>query len=439
MSASRTIAPLAAPGLAFRPLATGFGRCVGVDARVEQLVEMRRIDPDDGLLARDDALVDHVHRGLDRRRCGALGCPRLEHVEHVVLDGELDVLHVSVVLLEPAHRREELLVGGRHEDAHRLDGLRRADAGDDVLALRVHEELAVDLLLAGRRVARERDAGSGAVALVAEHHLDDVDRRAEIVGDVVGAAIDLRARRLPRVEHRADRAHQLVGRILGEIGALRGAVDAAVGLDQLCEVVVGEVGVELGAALALERAQRILERVAVDPVDDLPEHLDQPPVGVEGEPSVSRAGCEALDRLVVQPEVENRVHHPGHRDRRSRAHRDEQRVARVAEALAGLLLQAPHVLCHLGVEAVGEIRARHVGAARVGGDRETGGHGQPERRHLREADPLAAEQFATAVGGLVEVIDETPEGHVGFLSVSGGGAPGTRRARQETVAQTRTV
>ena len=59
---------------------------------------------------------------------------------------------------------------------------RRADAGDDVLALRVHEELAVELLLAGRWIARERDAGAGIVAEVAEHHRHDVDRRAEVSG-----------------------------------------------------------------------------------------------------------------------------------------------------------------------------------------------------------------------------------------------------------------
>src|SRR2546426_1039065 len=48
--------------------------------------------------------------------------------------------------------------------------LRRANAGDDVLALRVAEEVAVEDTLAGRRVARERDAGRAVVAEVAEDH-----------------------------------------------------------------------------------------------------------------------------------------------------------------------------------------------------------------------------------------------------------------------------
>ena len=55
------------------------------------------------------------------------------------------------------HRR---LVGAGLRRAALGDLLRRADAGDDVLALRVDQEFAVELLLAGRRIAREGDAGA---------------------------------------------------------------------------------------------------------------------------------------------------------------------------------------------------------------------------------------------------------------------------------------
>ena len=114
--------------------------------------------------------------------------------------------------------------------------------------------------------------------------------------------------------------------------------------------------------------------------------------------------------------------------------------AGVAEALAGLLLEPAHVLGDLGLEAVGEVVRRHVGAAGVGRDREPARNGQPERGHLGEADPLAAEQLATAVGGLVEVVDETPvRSSLDCYHVSGGGAPGTRRARRATAARTRTA
>jgi len=44
--------------------------------------------------------------------------------------------------------------------------LRRADAGDDILALCVDQELAVELVIAGRRVAGEGDAGGAIVTIL---------------------------------------------------------------------------------------------------------------------------------------------------------------------------------------------------------------------------------------------------------------------------------
>ena len=145
--------------------------------------------------------------------------------------------------------------------------------------------------------------------------------------------------------------------------------------------------------------------MVVDSLDDLAVHLDQAPVRVVREPGVARRGGQPFDSDVVEPQVEDRVHHPGHRDRRSRADRDEQRLGRVAEALARVLLEPLDVLADLLVEPGGDSLARsHVGAAGIRGDREPGGDGDAERGHLREPDALAAEQLA-APGALVEVED----------------------------------
>ena len=97
--------------------------------------------------------------------------------------------------------------------------------------------------------------------------------------------------------------------------------------------------------------------MAVDPLDDLAEHLDQAPVGVVGEARVVGARREPVGRLVVQAEVEDRVHHPRHRDGRARAHGDEQRVVGRAEALAGPLLEPAHVLVDLVLETRRAARA----------------------------------------------------------------------------------
>ena len=67
------------------------------------------------------------------------------------------------------------LVGAGVDAGGLGDVLRRADAGDDVLALRIDQELAVERLLAGRGIAGEGDAGGRGLAHIAEHHGLHVD------------------------------------------------------------------------------------------------------------------------------------------------------------------------------------------------------------------------------------------------------------------------
>ena len=154
---------------------------------------------------RDQPLVDHVHGEAHGGEAGALAVARLQHPELALLDGELDVLHVAVVLLQLAADLFELLVDRRHVLLEFGDLLGRADAGDHVLALGVDEVFAVEDLLAGGRVAREGDAGAAVVAHVAEDHRADVGGRAPLVRVAVLPAIDDGPVVHPRAEHGADR------------------------------------------------------------------------------------------------------------------------------------------------------------------------------------------------------------------------------------------
>src|SRR5207247_9629791 len=112
-------------------------------------------------------LLDRGDGRVARGGGGPLRASRLEQVELAVLDGELDVLDVAVVLLQSAHRLDELVERARQTLPHRLERLRRADSGHHVLALRVREELAVEAALARRGITREAHARAGVVAVVA--------------------------------------------------------------------------------------------------------------------------------------------------------------------------------------------------------------------------------------------------------------------------------
>ncbi len=144
----------------------------------------------------------------------------------------------------------------------------------------------------------------------------------------------------------------------------------------------------------------------VDTGHHAPVHLDEPAVGVECEARVAGRRRETLDGDVVQAEVQDRVHHPGHRDRRPGANRDEERALRVAEAAVCALLERRDALLDLSIQTFGHPAVRsHVRAAGIRRDREPRRDRDPELGHLSKADALAAEELAPAPGILVEVED----------------------------------
>src|SRR5690606_28591879 len=73
---------------------------IGIENRVEELIELARLDAQDRLLGSDELLLHHVGGHAHGRRPVPLSDAALEHVERAGLDRELDVLHVSVMLLE---------------------------------------------------------------------------------------------------------------------------------------------------------------------------------------------------------------------------------------------------------------------------------------------------------------------------------------------------
>ncbi len=252
------MAPPAAPGEAGRPLRQQGARRPWGPVWVQQLVERGGCDPVDRLLAADQPVLRHLDGDAERGGGGALARAGLQHVQRVLLDRELDVLHVAVVPLQRVAYPQQLGIGLRQHHLHRQlvrpgaglrHRLRGAYAGDHVLALGVHQILAVEDVLAGGRVAGEADAGGAVGAHVAEHHGLDVHRRAPVGRDVVQAAVGVGARVHPGAEHRADRAPELLRGRLRERAAGVVCDQVLVGLDHLPPAGGAELGV-LGHARA---------------------------------------------------------------------------------------------------------------------------------------------------------------------------------------------
>ena len=156
----------------------------------------------------------HVHGDAHGGRAGAFRAAGLQQMQAAFLDGELEVLHVAEVPFELGGYGLQLGVQRRPLVRHVGQRRWRMAAGHHVLALRVHQVLAVQPAGAAARIAGERNARGAGRAAVAEHHRLHVHRRAPSTGNTVALPIARGALVVPRAEHGADGGPELRPRVL---------------------------------------------------------------------------------------------------------------------------------------------------------------------------------------------------------------------------------
>ncbi len=131
------------------------------DGLVQQLIQRRCVDAQHGFIGGDQTLIHHIDGDFQRSLRRAFAIARLQHIEPALFDRELQILHVAIVRFERLVDLHQLVEHGGHRLFERLSRLfhfeprrfrqcaRRPDAGDNVLALGVDEELAVEFVGAG--------------------------------------------------------------------------------------------------------------------------------------------------------------------------------------------------------------------------------------------------------------------------------------------------
>ena len=88
---------------------------------------------------------------------------------------------------------------------------------------------------------------------------------------------------------------------------------------ELFQIVGIQIGIERVAVAILMVVQNLLEVMMIDAEDDVGIHGDKAAVAVQREAAVAGFGGKRLHRHVVEPEIEHRVHHAGHRGARAGA------------------------------------------------------------------------------------------------------------------------
>ncbi len=136
-----------------------------------------------------------------------------------------------------------------------------------------------------------------------------------------------------------------------------------------------------------------VESLIVDAKGDFAEQLDEAAVGVVGEALVAGLLDQARERLVVEPEVQYRVHHARHRQRRSRPDRDQQRVGGISEFPSRRSLQAVDRIADGGHQSVRNLVRFEIVETGFRRDHEARRHIEADLGHLAEIGALAAKQF----------------------------------------------
>ena len=201
-----------------------------------------------------------------------------------------------------------------------------------------------------------------------------------------------------------DRHVQLLARVLREL--LAGVLPHRV-LErghQRLQVVDIQVDVAGHTLARLGLVQRIGEHLARHLQHGLAEHLQQPPVGIPGEALVAGFLGKPLHAGVVEPDVQHRLHHSGHRERRTGTDADQQRIMAIAEPAADVVLQtaaAPSSPAPAARRARCPARrySRQASVVMVN----PGGTGRPQLGHLGQVRALTAEQILLVLVALGEV------------------------------------
>ena len=74
--------------------------CFGIKAWEQELGEIAGRDTQERFLFGDSFLFDHITCDVDRCRTCPFAGTGLEHEQLALLDGELDVLHINIVIFE---------------------------------------------------------------------------------------------------------------------------------------------------------------------------------------------------------------------------------------------------------------------------------------------------------------------------------------------------
>ena len=134
-----------------------------IELRMKQSVEVTRIDHQHCFFFSLMTFVYQVTGDLQSCGSGSLTVTALEHIEFLVLNSKLHILHIMIMVLKEFANLDELSVCFGEFFFHLSNGHRSTNTCYYVLALCIDEELTHQLVLAGCRITGKCYTGTGLI------------------------------------------------------------------------------------------------------------------------------------------------------------------------------------------------------------------------------------------------------------------------------------
>ena len=217
------------------------------------------------------------------------------------------------------------------------DLLRSTDTSYHVFALSVDEVFAVEDIFTRTSISAKANSRSRGVAHVPEYHSLDVDCRPPFSGDTFHLTIEDSALVHPAIEDGADSTPELLHRISGEVLACAVLDLLLEEYDQALEFVDVQLVIQADPTLCFDTVDDFFEGgdiflgLGLHTEDNVTIHLHEAAVAIVGEAGIACLLRKAFDDGVIEPKVEDGIHHTWHRGASTRADRYEEWVGGIAK------------------------------------------------------------------------------------------------------------
>ena len=297
----------------------------------------------------------------------------------------------------------EFSVYVRERFLHLTDWLRCTDTRYNVFALGVYQELTEDLVFTVYRASCECNAGTGILSGISEYHGLNVYCRSQGCGNVIQLSVQDCSFVVPRTEYRLNRLHQLILRILWELSAQFCFYQFLVSLNDDLQILCLQIHIVFCAHFLLAAVKNLIEFGLRNFHYDVTEHLNETSVTVVSKTFVSGLGSQALYGIVIQSQVQNRIHHSRHGNRCAGTNGNQKRVLDVSELLSHYLFQFIQVFVHFPNDFLVQHAALvQIILAGIGRNSKSERYRQTDFRHLCQVGTFTSQKVSHILGAFIE-------------------------------------